>query len=104
MASASASAFNTSTRVLAYNFFLQPILINVQATSPFAHHPPDVVEEKAIRIWGKWTCLAIFFEGKLNISCQQFSLVVNTKYKSSASDQCSQQADTMHEPAAVVQS
>jgi hypothetical protein len=57
------------------------------STSPLAHHPPEVMEGKVVRIWGRWTCLEIVLWGDSNLYCSQSSPLANTKHESAV--QCS---------------
>lgn len=83
--------------------FLQPTF-SKGSTSPLSHHPAEAVEEKRLGYGGSGPVQQEFFGGELSLLCQQFSTIANTKYKSAATVQASWQADTKHEPAAIVQS
>ena len=61
-------------------------------------------KEKLLRYWGSGPGLQWLLWGKLNLLCQQFSPVANTKYQSTAAVQTSRPADPRQEPAAAVQS
>lgn len=76
--------------------FLQPIF-KKGSSSPLAHHAAEV------GCGGSRPVQQCFFGGELHLLSQQFDPIANTKYKSAA-DKSSGQADTRHEPAAVVQS
>jgi hypothetical protein len=83
--------------------FLQPIFKRVQPLFLLTTQQ-RYWKRKVIRIWEKRTYSAVVLwrGGECDLLSQQFRSIANTKYDSAAAVQSSRQADTRHEPAAVV--